>query len=141
MSSKKPKSSKKRKPFRKLPSRLDLLQHFAFDLEGNLVLRKSGKKVGWKDKRGYFHVNFRNVTYKLHRIVYKMWHGKDPGNKVIDHRDGNPSNNSITNLRCVTHRDNLKNKVKDRKEVGNPSPEPLPDLSGVCGWFGQNPDF
>ena len=106
---------------KKLPSRLELISHFAYDLDtGELMLRSSGKKVGWKDKRGYCHVRYKNVTYKLHRIVYKMFHGKDPGNKVIDHRDGDPSNNRIDNLRCVTRKSNQKNTILMRKVIGLP---------------------
>ena len=70
-----------------------------------------------------------------------MWTGKDPGNKVIDHRDGNPSNNTVTNLRCVKHRENIRNNSKRRKTKGWPEEEPLPDFSGVQGWFGENTDF
>ena len=130
-----------KKPFKRLPDRLDLLQHFVCDADGNLTLRKSGRKVGWKDKRGYYHVRYKNKTYKLHRIVYKMWHGRDPGNKVIDHRDGNPSNNAITNLRCVKHSANIANNAKRREQEGWPESEPLPNFSGVEGWFGVNTDF
>ena len=115
------KSKNKTKP-KKLPPRLELINHFAYDIDtGELRLRKSGKKVGWKDKRGYCHVRYKNVTYKLHRIVYKMFHGKDPGNKVIDHRDGNPSNNRIDNLRCVLRKTNTKNTIHMRKAVGLPA--------------------
>ena len=134
-------SSKKKKSFKKLPDRLELLNHFVCDADGQLTLRKSGRKVGWKDKRGYCHVRYKNVTYKLHRIVYKMWHGKDPGNKVIDHRDGNPSNNAPTNLRCVRHADNIANNRQRREKEGWPDEEPLPDLTGLQGWFGESNDF
>ena len=115
-------SRKKKKPkVKQLPPRLELLNHFAYDIDtGELTLRKSGKPVGWRDKRGYCHVRYKGVTYKLHRIVYKMFHGKDPGNKVVDHRDGNPSNNAIDNLRCVIHRTNVRNRVETRQERGLP---------------------
>jgi len=127
--------AKKCKP-KKLPDRLELLNHFSVDVDGNLTLRKSGKKVGWKDKRGYCHVRFKNVTYKMHRVIYKMWHGVDPGNKLIDHRDGNPSNNCITNLRLVRCSDNQHNRKEHRAKAGWPDPEPLPDITGFEGWYG-----
>ena len=130
-----------RKPFKRLPDRLELLNHFVLNPDGFLTLRKSGRKVGWKDKRGYCHVRYKGKTYKLHRIVYKMWTGKDPGNKVIDHRDGNPSNNCVTNLRCVRHGDNVRNHARRREAEGWPEEEPLPDFTGIQGWLGNNEDF
>ena len=121
---------------KKLPDRLELLNHFVVDIDGNLTLRKSGKKVGWKDKRGYCHVRFKKVTYKMHRIIYKMWHGVDPGNKLVDHRDGDPSNNRISNLRLVRHADNVRNSRVRREKEGCPAAEAEPDIHGFEGWYG-----
>ena len=105
-----------------LPPHLDLLTEFVYDHEtGILTKRSTGRPVGWTDKRGYRHVRFRNVTYKLHRIVYKMFHGIDPGKKVVDHRDGNPTNNRIDNLRCVHRRANVRNTITRRQINGLPS--------------------
>ena len=87
---------------RKLPSRLMLLSFFTYDEEtGQLFKRKTGKKVGWKDNKGYIRVRFEGKVYCAHRIIYKMFHGRDPQNKVIDHCNGDTSDNRITNLRCV----------------------------------------
>lgn len=134
-------SKKSKVTAKKLPDRLELLHYFIVDVDGSLTVRKTGRKVGWKDKRGYHHVRFKGTVYKKHRIIYKMWYGKDPGNKVIDHRDGNPSNNCPTNLRCVRHSANIQNQAKRRDLEGWPKEEPLPDFSGVEGWFGVNCDF
>ena len=50
-----------------------------------------------------------------------MFHGKDPGNNQIDHCDGNPCNNAITNLRCVKQRVNLRNTARQRTKTGVPA--------------------
>ena len=106
---------------RKLPSRLQLLSFFTYNEQtGELCKSSTGKKVGWKDNRGYVCVRFQGRVYKAHRIIYKMFHGRDPGNKVIDHCDGNPSNNLISNLRCVTHAINITNQARCRARRGTP---------------------
>jgi len=44
-----------------------------------------------------------------HRVVYLLAHGEDPGNHFIDHIDGDPSNNSPTNLRIASQTENMRN--------------------------------
>lgn len=136
-------AKKRRTTPKKLPDRLELLQKFTCSPDGELTLRKSGRKVGWKDKRGYCHVSIDKEQYKMHRIIYKMWHGIDPGNRVVDHRDGNPSNNCITNLRLCRHRDNLNNMAHHRSKVGLPKEDRLSEQSSdvIAAWNGHCSDF
>lgn len=48
--------------------------------------------------------------YRLqrHRVIYAMHHGKWPEG-LVDHIDGDPSNNKIENLRVATNSENLRN--------------------------------
>ena len=48
-------------------------------------------------------------TYRLHRLVYKAFVGEIPKGMVIDHIDGDRSNNNVDNLRCVTMSTNMQN--------------------------------
>ncbi len=66
---------------------------------------------------GYFRMQFNKKFYRTHRIIYFMHHGVDPAEKVIDHIDGNPENNSVENLRACTQRENLQNAKKRGKGV------------------------
>ena len=109
--------------FKKLPSRFQLLEKFTYDPKSGDLFNKKGKKVGWKDSVGYINVYYNRVPYKAHRIIYKIFHGKDPGRKVIDHRDGDKSNNAIENLRCVSHATNIKNTQTKRDQEGLPPSE------------------
>lgn len=44
-----------------------------------------------------------------HRVVYELTHGPIQDGLVIDHIDRDPSNNNLSNLRCVTQAVNLEN--------------------------------
>ena len=95
---------------KKLPDLVFLKELFNYDpLTGKLTDSMNGEEVGWKDKRGYRHVRVKKKVYKVHRICFYMYHRRDPGKKVIDHIDGDKSNNQIFNLRACSNRDNLRN--------------------------------
>ena len=74
-----------------------------------------------KDSYGYMTVVFykkgKGRTDRMHRLVWNYFNGSIPKDKVIDHIDGNPSNNNIKNLQLLTHRENItKGTVKKRSK-------------------------
>lgn len=80
------------------------------------------------DPLGYRRVTlFRDCigkTHKVHRLVANVF-VSNPGNKSkVDHIDGDPSNNSIMNLRYATTAENCRNR---RKAVNTSS-----RCKGVC---------
>jgi hypothetical protein len=44
-----------------------------------------------------------------HRVAFALYHGRWP-ERFIDHIDGNPANNAISNLRECSHRENMCNR-------------------------------
>ena len=66
------------------------------------------KKVGSVDAYGYLRFGHKRNYYLAHRIIFLLHHGFIP--EIIDHIDGNPSNNSITNLRAATKSTNALNR-------------------------------
>ncbi len=57
---------------------------------------KKGASAGRINNKGYYHVSIRtdkDRNYKVHRIIYYMKTGEDPGSFYIDHR-----NNKFNNL-------------------------------------------
>lgn len=114
---------KRKKRHKKLPDLNYLLEHFFYDPITGALLKKDGfeihkgEQVGWQDKSGYWCVRILKQVYKLHRIVFYMYHRRDPGKKVIDHIDGDKSNNQIFNLRACSHRENSKN-TKQQRDKG-----------------------
>ena len=73
-----------------------------------------GDVVGCADKKGYKRVFVSGKMYLVHRIAWLLYYGEWP--EIIDHKDGDPSNNRITNLRNCTHSENLRN-TKPRKNA------------------------
>jgi len=62
------------------------------------------------DVSGYRRGAIFNVPVLAHRVIWKLMTGDDPD--VIDHKDGNPSNNAWDNLRSVSLADNARNQKK-----------------------------
>lgn len=71
----------------------------------------------------------------LHRIVYIMHHGAIPEMCVIDHIDGNPHNNRISNLRAVRGEVNARNVKKHKSNTsGVTGVNLLQDRNGSLRW-------
>lgn len=73
---------------------------------------QAGGKCIVKGQNRAWTLRFNKVKYYGHRIIWLMKHGNLAKNMVIDHIDGNPLNNNISNLRLVTQGTNCKNKSK-----------------------------
>lgn len=60
-------------------------------------------------------ITFNKVTYAANRLAYYLYHGEDPGDLVVDHIDGDRTNNRIHNLRAVTVSENNMNRKTTAK--------------------------
>ncbi len=70
-----------------------------------------GHRAGWTDKRGYVFIRAHGKLMSAHRLAWLYVHGYWPKGD-IDHVDGNPSNNSLLNLREATRSENNQNRSK-----------------------------
>lgn len=59
-----------------------------------------------------YNFNINKSGYKCHRVIWYLVKGEDPLGYEIDHIDGNPWNNNITNLRKVPREINVRNAKK-----------------------------
>ena len=78
-----------------------------------------GDVAGSIGNTGYYSVRVNGVLTKCHRIVYELHYGEIDDGLVIDHIDGNPTNNNINNLRPVSRKINSRNrKISKRNTTG-----------------------
>ncbi len=82
-----------------------------------------GNIAGHVAKNGYITIRVDGCMYYAHRLAWLYIYGEWP-ELFIDHRDGNPSNNTINNLRLATQSQNLYNSRMRPRGDG--------DIKGVC---------
>lgn len=56
---------------------------------------------------------FRRHSGFLHVAVWEDHHGPVPKGREVHHKDGNPGNNAISNLECLTHAEHSKAHEKE----------------------------
>ena len=85
---------------------------------------RSGAIAGSVGSRGYRTIRVNHHRYKAHRLAWLMHHGADPGELQVDHRDCNPANNRISNLRLASPEQNIHNSQLSRSNKSG--------VKGVC---------
>lgn len=92
-----------------------------------------GDTAGCTDKYGYYVVRVKDKLYKAHRLIYSLFYSDiDISELVIDHIDGDKTNNNIENLRAVSQSINARNITKRKRKHDLPT--------GVL-WFEKRKGF
>ena len=100
-------------------SNINWEDYFYYDESSPTFLRHKAKRLNVekdvvagtiKKSTGYANVRLHNKIYQVHRVLWEMFNGRLGVDDKIDHIDGNPSNNSLSNLRSVTEDVNQRNK-------------------------------
>jgi hypothetical protein len=82
--------------------------------------RRAGTKGGtvkqWKDVHGYWNVRLtidgKPKNYRVHRLLATAFIPNPVGLPQINHKDGNPANNTLSNLEWCTVSQNLSHAYK-----------------------------
>ena len=90
---------------------------------------KAGDLAGSPNKDGYIQIQIDGTKYRAQRLAWLVTHGCWPAG-VIDHRDGDVSNNRIINLRDV---DRLTNQQNQRRAQSSSAS----GLLGVSAHYGK----
>lgn len=72
--------------------------------------------AGGLDTKGYYIVCINNSSYRVHRVIWVLFHKVIDSNLVIDHDDRNPANNNIINLILTTQSRNSINKRDNKRD-------------------------
>jgi hypothetical protein len=103
-----------RKLFEYSPRLGVLIWKWRKDKKLNWNRRFAGKVAGRKNGSAGSTVTIDGKIFQVHRIVYKMLHGKEP--PIVDHKNRNRADNRPRNLRAANKRLNAVNsKDRDRK--------------------------
>jgi hypothetical protein len=68
----------------------------------------NGKPAGSPGRKGRIRIVINKKGFYAHRIAWAIYYGENPSGE-IDHKDGDPSNNRISNLHVVTRSENMQN--------------------------------
>jgi hypothetical protein len=83
-----------------------LSEGFIYDrYVGRLLERKTLRDLSTLTTRGYRQIYVEGVPYLLHRLIFFYHYGRFP--KVVDHIDGDLSNNCIENLQGCSQSVNI----------------------------------
>lgn len=73
--------------------------------------------AGVKSADGSWSITHEKRPVKVHRIIYLLANKVVDSSKVIDHINGNPSDNSMINLREVSYKENRRNLKIDKRNL------------------------
>lgn len=77
----------------------------------------SGTVAGTRTGQGYIQLSIDGKRYRANRVAWLMTTGEWPEG-VVDHRDGDRSNNRWANLRDTTQTVNAQNRRRSRGSLG-----------------------
>ncbi|QYC51670.1 putative HNH endonuclease [Erwinia phage KEY] len=110
--------------FKELPPLHEFTKRFNYDpITGEFTWKcgyRAGKLAGSKDADGITLYLGELGRFKAHRVAWLYIYGEDPGESLIDHKDGNPFLNSKLNLRKATEAQNSQNHNKKPGSSGVP---------------------
>lgn len=86
---------------------------YGVNKDGEMVNFKTGKIIQGSNRNGYKRFEYEDHVYSIHRLIYETFNGPIPEGMLVDHIDGNRSNNALSNLRLVTQSNNMKSAMEN----------------------------
>ena len=94
-----------------LPTKEELDKKYLYDpLTGVLISRHRGTECKAENCKGYRVVRIDRREFMVHRVIWVIMTGEDPGELEIDHDNRIKNDNRFSNLLLATHGENQSNK-------------------------------
>ena len=93
-------------------------ENYGINIYGQVKNFKTGRiKKTQINGHGYYYVQLfeigkRMTGKRIHRLLAEIFHPNYDKKKCVDHIDGDITNNKLSNLRWVTHEENMQNRKK-----------------------------
>lgn len=83
---------------------------FLYCTKSGRIFSEYGTELyGYLHPSGYVLLTFNGKSTMAHRVIWQAFNGKIPEGMEIDHIDSNRASNVLSNLRCVSHKENCNN--------------------------------
>ena len=107
--------------YKELPSQERLKELFTYNPQTGDFIRnirvaqqKPGTVAG-SPGNGYIYINVDGSKYRAHRLAWMYMNGEDPQELIVDHINRDKTDNSYSNLRLATKKENNINRGKKTK--------------------------
>lgn len=91
-------------------------QHYEASNLGRIRRIETGRIMQPSMSKGYWHTllceNGKRSIHRLHKLVCLAFHGRRPDGYVINHKDGNKTNNLPENLEYTTQKKNMHHAIE-----------------------------
>lgn len=87
-----------------------------YNTKTRILLKQTPNQGGYI--RYTLRINNKNCSKQAHILVLETWTDQDLTGKVVNHKDGNKSNNNISNLQAVSKSENAKHAIYQLDKIG-----------------------
>ena len=92
--------------------------YFEISEYGDIRSKRKDSYATWLDKDGYKRIKIKGDHWGIHQLVCKVFNGEPPApGLVVNHKEGNRTNNHYSNLEWATQKENVQHSIKYGKRT------------------------